>query len=329
MSPLLRHEALIAAAGMRLIVRRPVDLLTVAVLVPILLLIVRSWVASQPDTLLRLHAVGAGAVIASIAGGWLIERCAYHRGDGVLVADAQRPRERWAYALPLFAGAALLGLGGLMAVGIAHPLPWLAGTLLGAIAAFIASYIRGALRRWRPAVMQWLRPLRASVGRGISAQVIVGGALGLLCAMLPLSQSIAAVLAAGIALLGGVLLARVDAEAVRYRALVGHRVWGMIGGYLVPLTAFSAAFAAALIVSPYTAPAAAAAAVYMLVAIFTALRVLAYQCFAARMADWIVGGLLGIVAMLGYGFPPAAPLALVIGAAWLTRRANQRRWLLA
>lgn len=74
---LLRHESKIASAGLRAIARKPLDLLTVVVALPVGLLVMRAWTSGQPQQLLALQAFAVGFLVAFYCAMGLLHRCNY------------------------------------------------------------------------------------------------------------------------------------------------------------------------------------------------------------------------------------------------------------
>lgn len=326
---LLRHELAIAVAGLRFLSHKPIDLLTVLICLPVFIFILQAWTAGQPDQLLQVQAAAIGFFAAFYSARGLLARDAYHRTDGIVARQAQRAGERLGWALPLFGAAVVPGFAYLAIVNAARPMLWLVATLLGAGAAAALSAIARVLRERRPALSPWLRPGHLRSPRAWLALLATGAALGLTCTALPFEAAGLAIAAADVALVAVVALGRVDAMEVQYRTMVGNSSLVIIGTHGLPLLAFFTAFTATLSSAPPWEPSAVAAVLGAAVLVFMAVRVLAYQAFDRRIADWFVTGLFAIAGMAGLMIPPAALVAMLFGVVWLARRAASQRWSIA
>lgn len=326
---LLRHEWKIASAGLGAILRRPLDLLTVLIALPVALLVTRAWTASQPEQLINLQAVAVGFAVAFYCVKALLGRCTYHRTDGILAADAQRLSERLAFALPLFGAAAALGFAYLVIVDAHRPMLWLAGTMLGSMAGFAWAQIARMVFERQSIFLRWLRPRQLRRPRAYTIFVVLGGLLGAAIAVAPFRMPVIMIATAATSLTVGLVLGRIDAATVHYRTMVGHYSWAIVRSHISPLLAFFVPFAAALTLARQWAPPAVAIVLGLAVAVFVALRVLAYQSFHQRIADLFVTGLVAVVAVVGLALPPAAPLVMLFGIVWLARRAASRKWVIA
>lgn len=325
---LLRHELKIASAGLGAIFRKPLDLLTVLIAVPVGLLAIRAWTSTQTEQLIKIQAFAVAFLVAFYCVTGLRRRYDYHRTDGILAAHAQRSVEHLAFALPLFAAATAAGIAYLVMVDAHRPAPWLAGTGLGVAVGLAWAYVSRVLRDRRP-ILLWLRPRYRPRARSHGGLAGVGAASGTACAFLPLDPPAIAIAVTATALIAGVVLGRIDAAATRYRTMMGHSSWAVAGSHVLPLAAFFGAFAATLTLAPKWAPAAVVTVLGLAVTTFVAMRVLAYQSFGQRIADWIVTVLVAAIAMIGLALPPAAPVALLVGLVWLARRAASRTWIIA
>lgn len=326
---LLRHELKIVTAGLGALSRKPIDLLTVVIALPVFLFVLRAWTGNQPEQLLNLQAFAVGFLVAFYCVKALLGRCTYHRTDGILASDAQRPSERLAFALPLFGAAAALGFAYLGILDAPRPTLWLAATMLGGMAGFAWAQIARMLRERQPIVLRWLRPryLRRTWAQPV---LVAGGAIaGMACAILPLKLPALVIATAAISVIVSLVLGRIDASAVRYRTMVGHSSWAIVRSHISPLAAFFVPFAAALTLAPHWAPPAVAGLLGLAVTVFIAMRILAYQSFYPRIADWFVTVLIAVVAMAGLALPPAAPVAMLVSIVWLARRAASQKWLIA
>lgn len=99
-SLLLRHELKIVSAILSKIIRKPSDLVTAIIALPVLLLVWKAWLAGLPDILAAWQTAGLGFLTAFYALRILRDRCAYHREDGALAANSQQVIERVAFAAP-------------------------------------------------------------------------------------------------------------------------------------------------------------------------------------------------------------------------------------
>lgn len=326
---LLRHEWKIASAGLAAVFRKPLDLLTVLIALPVALFVLRAWAASQPEQLLNLQAFAVGFLVAFYCVKALLGRCTYHRTDGILAADAQRRSEQLAFALPLFGLAVALGFAYLVVANAHRPTLWLAGTMLGAIAGFAWAQIARIILERQSIFLRWLRPRQLRRTGAYTTLVVLGCILGAAIAVAPFRMPVIMIATAVISLIVSIVLGRIDASTVYYRTMMGHSSWAIVRSHISPLLTFFVPFATALTLAPHWAPPAVALVLGLAVIVFVALRVLAYQSFHQRIADWFVTVLIAMVAMVGFALPPAAPVAMLFGIVWLARRAASRKWLIA
>lgn len=274
-------------------------------------------------------------------------RRAYHAAwlGGLLVASY----------LPL---ALLYALASHPALAIALAGGWLAA-LAGAAASvawrFMAIRLRRALqRRWLNRPTPQAVPLQAGGRRAgrlmgmamrrqsvfgrttTEAAAIIGGAgaaVGLLafCASRFVSASEAIGFAAGVALVGMLVLSRLSAALTRYLAFVGFAP--LIAG-LAPVPAM-ALFLGSLVLSIgllmpkwIGAAAAVASAVLLLFALIAYVRSLHYRIRSERAADFAIQIEAIAAAMLSFAFAPLAVLFVIARVATLHRDARQATWAL-
>lgn len=325
---LLRHELRIVDAGSRAILRRPLDLATLAIAIPIALYGARSWLADKPDETRLAQAFAVGGLTAFFALRALRKRVAYHRHDGIMAAGAQTRRERLGLILPLLGAAMAFAFTTLVIIEAkAYPV-WLAGSAIGIMAALGWPHVLSCLQRISAHIRRIARVRIPERHAGLAIPM-AGAAFGLLCAALPIDLAMRTGAAAAGVALAGVFLAQIDAAVVRYETMLGHGYTRLFRSRLSPFAHFAFWCALASLVSGNAMTAAVVAVLATAILGFSALRIFAYQVFSQPMADWVVTGMVGLGAMLGLTMPPLAVIALVSGIVWLARRAAAQAWLIA
>lgn len=325
---LVKHDAAIALAAVRGLRGRLIDGLTVLVLVPLLALSARAWLAPLPDALREMGAFAAASVLATLLAKALIERLWFHRTDGALARYAQRPRDGIAYvAVLLLVGitsgvAALAGLGLVDAGGLV--LGVCSGVPAGALVPFVREHIG---RWWRRAAPTRLRSLtRTRLSLASAAALSVG--VGILCVIMPSRFYLDAIAIGIYALAVIVLSAPVDARVVRYMTLVGHRSAALLRHWVPIQLALTWPAALVLLVGQTWVPAGVAAGVAVALPVLTALRIFAYRALSRVVADWAVAIVILASVYGGLTALPLGPIIMVVAIVSLARRGAGARWLL-
>jgi hypothetical protein len=326
---LAKFDAAIATSAVRQISRRVSDGLTLLVVLPLLALFARSWLATLPDDLRELGAFAVASLLATLLAKVLIERLWFHRTDGVLARDAQRPRDGLAYVVPLLLVGIAMGLSTLAMLGLVDPGGMALGVCSGLPVGVLFPFVREHLRRWwRRSAPRHLRSLaRARLPLAKAAALSV--AVGILSLLMPSIHHLDAI-AIGLYGLGVILLtAPVDARVVRYMTLVGHGDTSLLR-YWVPIQlALLWPAALALLMGQAWVPAGVAAVVAVALPVVTALRIFAYRALNRLIADWAVAIVILAAVYAGLPAPPLGPMILVGAIVWLARRGAGARWLLA
>lgn len=313
--------------------RSPRDALTLAVTLPILTLIWRYWAEGLPRAMVMAQALGIGALSAFLALVALTTRCAYHREEGALAAFAQTLAECLRYAVPMWLFVVAAGLCFAAIGNPGNEAFWLAGVITGTLAGLawvafleplvrrIAARIDSIMTGFGPGLRSW--PMLAVAAMAIGAAVAIASVV----AELSLPVTAVGVLVPGI--VASMILGRVDAETVRFRALIGVASWPMIRGQSGRILAAMIALALPLLPVPNRLAGLVPVLLGFAVILFTACRILAYQVFERRIADWVVTAIFGGSGLASLAFPPLGPLVIVGAFAALARRAQLRRWLIA
>lgn len=326
---LLRHDLAIARAAMRAALVRWVDLLTVLLGVPFLLLVARAWVADLPSDRARLVGLAASFLLGFALARVTASRIAYHRSDGVLAAQALQTGKAVRYWLAVVAIGLAIGTMVLLLVGAGGPLHWLLGAAPGFLAGSLSDWLD--TRRSKGTGPAWLsgfwptsvHPLRTAMVLGL----VAAGLLLALAAVLEPPVLAAATLLAGV--LAAALFGSVDAERVRFMALVGHSSLATLGEHSRLLLGFFLPFALILALSFEWLVAGTGLGVGLLSLAIVAMRVLAYRAYRRQLAEWISAMLLGLVAAVAIALPFAAPFVVLAALFWLARRGRRTTWLLA
>ncbi len=300
----LRHDLEIARIALRRTLRRPGDVVTLALFIPLLLLAWRAWAMGLSAPVVMAQSAALGLVLACYGATAVIDRWTYHREDGVLAARAQRPSDALRFALPLWSATVATSLLLSIALFPGQRMAWCAGTVA-----------RAALG------IGWSAP------GGGPAHFIAGASLGIACAVTPLppAATFAAVLAVALAAI--VLLGSVDADVIRFRTMTGDTPWHLVRIHTAPQLMVIIPFAAILAISARWEAASIASLVAVAAALFIAMRVIAYQSFGRRVGDWIVTIFLAASATIALMLPPLAPFAIAGSIAWLARRGAHEAWL--
>ena len=326
---LAKHDAAIALSVLRELRGRVIDGLTLLVLVPLLALFARAWLAGLPDDHRDIGAFAAASLLATLLAKALIERLWFHRIDGVVASYAQRPREGIAFVAPLLLGGIAIGLGALALLGLADPGGMVLGVCSGVPAGLLFPFAREHVRRWwRRLATRHLRSLtRARLSLTRAAALSVGmGIVGLIMTSRFYLDSIAT----GFYTLAVILLtAPVDARVVRYMTLVGHGATSLLRHWLPIQLALLWPAALVLLAGQTWALAGVTAVVAVALPVLTALRIFAYRALSRVIADWAVAILIPVAVLVSLAAPPLGPVIVVGATVWLARRGAGARWLLA
>lgn len=310
-----------------MVLRKPLDFFTVAIAVPLLLLVWRAWAADLPENIAMTQSGGLGFITAFSTVAAVVDRCEYHQQDGALAAFSQRRGECVYFGFVLWAAASASSLLLSLIVTPGHVTIWAAGAVAGSAFGWIwSSVARAILDR----IFLALRRSRLLFGRYSRLPIVLafGGALGLVGAVLPISLPAAVIGGLTVAILGSIIFGRVDAEAVRFRTMLGEGSAHLAWDHLERLLAFLLPFAGGLALGAHWQGGAIVVVITAMAAAFVGMRVLAYQSFTSRIADWVVTGWIAIGAMAGVIVPPFAPLVALWSFIWLVRRARRERWLI-
>lgn len=305
------------------------DGLTLLVLVPLLALFARAWLAALPDDLREMVAFGATSLFATLLAKALIERLWFHRTDGVLARDAQRADDGFAYFVPLALAGAALGLSVLAVLGLVDPTGMVLGVCSGLPAGVLFPFLREHAHRWwrrfAPRGLRSLAHTRLSLAKAAALSVMAG----IVSLALPSTHSLDAI-AIGVYLLGVILLtAPVDARVVRYMTLVGHGGASLLRHWLPVQLALLGPLAIVLLLAQEPVPATLAAITAVALPVVTALRIFAYRAVSRLVADWAVAIVILAAVYAGFTAPPLGPMIISAAIVWLARRGAGARWLLA
>lgn len=325
---LLRHDGAVIAALSRDLIRRRGDLATIVLVVPLLALIARGWVAEMPTERRELIAWGAGFLLAAMLTQSLVERVGFHRTEGAVAHDAQRPAEWSSLVLPLLLAGIVGGLGAIMAIGIALAASWATATGVGIVAGLAMPFTRQRAAAWwrgrrSSAVVGW-PDHRWSLWIGVATGTIVGG----MCALLPDEDHLDAIVVGGYALGVIILTARVDADTVRYMAVVGRSVGSTLRQWLPVQLALLLPVSVVMVIAQRWVPMTVATLAATGLIAVTTVRILAYRAYGRRIADWISTILMAIVGFVTVALPPLAVLLLIAVMIWLLRRGKDSEWVI-
>lgn len=326
---LIKHDVAIALHVLRGLRGRVSDSLTLLVLVPLLALFARASLARLPDDLRELGAFAAALLLAILLAKGLMERLWFHRSEGVLARDAQRPRDGIAYVAPLLIVGMAMGLGVLAALDLVDP----SGTALGlgsglpagVLFPFVREYVRRCWRRAAPKGLRSLTRTRPSMTRAAALSVGVG----ILSLIMP-PKFYLDTIAIGIYSVAVILLtAPVDARVVRYMTLVGHDGLSLCRHWVPIQLALLWPAALVLLAGKAWVPAGVMAVVAVALPVLTALRIFAYRALSRVIADWAVAIVIIAAVYAGLTAPLLGPIIIVGAIVWLARRGAGARWLLA
>lgn len=326
---LAKHDAAIALSVVRELRGRVIDGLTLLVLLPLLALFARAWLAELPDDHRELGAFAAASLLATLLAKALVERLWFHRTDGILASDAQRPREGIAFVAPLLLGGIAMGLGGLALLGLVDPGGMVLGVCSGLPAGLLFPFVREHVRRWwrRFATRHFQSVSRARLSLARAAALSVG--VGILSLIMP-PRFYLDTIAIGIYALAVILLtAPVDARVVRYMTLVGHGGASLLRHWLPIQLALLWPAALVLLAGQAWVPAGVTAVIAVALPVLSALRIFAYRALSRVVADWGVALMIVATVYAGLTAPPLGPVIIVGAIVWLARRGSETRWLLA
>jgi hypothetical protein len=320
---LVRHDGLIVAGTARTTFAGGPDRLIAAAMLAGGLLAVHVWFAGRPWTAALWAAAVAGGGAGFAVGQGLAVRLAYHRLDGLLAADALHPARCRHYILT----GHTVGLASVMVVtAIARPSLLIASVpayAAGSVLAYLVSARDQGDRRAfaGEALRRWLR----HPGAGGAAATILLLALGL-GRSLPAHVFMACVGVVTLLLLTA--LAMVDDAVIRFRLLVGHRPWRIVGDHAQALLVFAGVAVPAGWFVAGRAVAAIIAGLSAAMLLVLAIRILAYCLHGRRLANLLVSILTGLTLLVGYALPASLPLFAIMLLWRLQRRADARRWAL-
>lgn len=326
---LFRYEVAVALAMVRRLSGRARDWLTLIVLVPLLAFIARAWLAALPDGLRDLVAFGAALSIATLLSKALIERIRFHRVDGVLARDAQRPRDGVNYFVPLLFAGIVSGLASLVVLDLADPRNLLLGLCSGLPVGLLLPFVQERVRRW------WRRigPKRLECLAQSRFAMAAAAALSVMCASLvvalPSANHLDTIIVGAFGLTVILLTAPVSDEIVRYMTLMGHTSLSLLRYWLPIQLALLWPLALVLLAAQAWTPATVATLVSLALPIVTALRILAYRAFSRLIADWAVAVVILAAVYAAFTVSPLAPAIIIAAVIWLARRGAGARWLLA
>lgn len=305
------------------------DGLTLVLLVPLLALFARAWLAALADDLRALVAFGATSLLATVLAKALIERLWFHRSEGVLAHYAQRPSDGIAYVLPLMLAGMAMGVSALALLGLVDPRGMVLGVGGGLPPGLLLPFVREQVRRWwrrlAPSGLRSLAHTRLSLAKAAALSVGVG----LVSLALPPTHYGDAI-AVGVYGLGVIVLtAPVDARVVRYMALVGHGGAALLRHWLPLQLALLAPLAIVLLLAQEPVPATGAAIIAAALPVVTALRIFAYRALSRWAADWTVALVILAAVYASLTAPPLGPMIIAAAIVWLARRGAGARWLLA
>jgi hypothetical protein len=326
---LAKHDTAIALSALRGLRGRVVDGLTLLVLVPLLALFGRASLARLPDDLREMGAFAAASLLATLLAKALTERLWFHRSDGVLARDAQRPGDGFAFVMPLLLVGIAVGVAALVALGLvdlgAIGLGVCSGLPAGALFPFLREHVH---RWWRRAAPRRLRSLTLTqLPLARAAALSVG--VGVLSLIMPPSFYLDAIFAGFYAVAVIWLTTPVDARVVRYMALVGHGGASLLRHWVPIQLALTWPAALVLLAAQAWVPAGVMAIVAVALPVLTALRIFAYRAVSRVMADWTVAIVVLAAAYAGLMAPPLGPIIIVSAMVSLARQGAGARWLLA
>lgn len=326
---LAKHDAAIALSVVRGLRTRVIDGLTLLVVVPLLALFARAWLAGLPDDLREMGAFAAASLLAALLAKALIERIWFHRMDGVVARDAQRPSEWIGYIAPLLLAGIAIGLGALGVLGLVDPggtaLGLCSGLPAGVLFPFAREHVRRGWRRYAPRHLRSLAQTRLPLIRAAALSAMVG----VLSLFVPSGHYLDAI-AIGIYVLGVILLtAQVDARVVHYMTLVGHGGASLLRHWLPIQLALVWPAALILLAAQAWVPAIVAVLIAAALPVVTSLRIFAYRALSRVIADWAVAIVILAAVYAGLTAPLLGPMIMVGAIVWLARRGTGARWLLA
>lgn len=308
---------------------RMIDGLTLLVLVPLLALFARAWLAKLPDDHREMGAFAGASLLTALLAKALIERLWFHRTDGILSRDSQRPREWIAFVAPLLLGGIAIGVSALSLLGLVDPGAMALGVCSGLPAGLLFPFVREHVRRWwRRFATRHLRSLtRARLSLARAAALSVGvGIVGLIMTSRFYLDSIAT----GFYALAVILLtAPVDVRVVRYMTLVGHDGASLLRHWLPIQLALLWPAALVLLAGQTWIPAGVTVVAAVALPALTALRIFAYRALSRLAADWAVAIVIIAAVYAGVTAPPIGPVIVFGAIVWLARRGAGARWLLA
>lgn len=326
---LAKHDSAIVLSALRNLRGRVIDGLTLLVLVPLLALFARAWLAGLPDDHRDIVAFAAAPLLAILLAKALIERLWFHRMDGIVASYAQRPREGIAFVTLLLLGGIAIGLGALSLLGFVDPGGMVLGVCSGLPAGLLFPFLREHVRRWwrrvAPKPLLSLSRTRPLLTRAAALSLGVG-----IVSLIMPSRFYLDSIATGCYALAVILLtAPVDARVVRYMTLVGRDGASLLRHWLPIQLALLWPAALVLVAGQTWIPAGVTVVAAVALPALTALRIFAYRALSRLAADWAVAIVIIAAVYAGVTAPPIGPVIVFGAIVWLARRGAGARWLLA
>lgn len=324
---LFRHDGIIAVNTMRSAFAGWWDRLIAAALLVVMVVTLRGWFSDLAWTVAVWAACGGTAILGCGAQRLISARLSFHGFDGLLAADALNPAVRRRYgaawhgvALTALATVVLIARPSLLIVAIPG---YLAGVVVARLVGGVRTpHLGRGGRRTTWLVRSRLHDPSAGVAAALLLIAVLLSARGLG------ERAVLAVAGIATALLGLALTA-VEDRVVRFMAIVGHGSIGTVVRHAKGLLTFAGLSVVSGGVIVGVVAAGLIAAVSLALLLFVALRILAYRLHGKRIADVLVGIVVGLILLVGYAVPVAVPL-VVIAVLWhLYRRGRAKTWSLA
>lgn len=329
-NPLLAHDLAIAASGLRQMVRRPQDMLTMALAGAMAIGLGRASVDMLADEMRPLALMGLAAFAALSLDLALHSRLRYFRYESVLSPVALRVAPGILYRLffHFLAGSALAGLLCLPDLGLFAKV-WLAWWFALLPVQMCLALARLPQVPATSGVFGFLVDLWRSRHAGSGALPVISAAAAIVFASTLFGNRATAPGIASFLTIGLMLwYAPIDHAVVTFERIIGHSPAGSVRARL-RIGFFAASALAITAAAAGNAQLVAAVVVTALaVAAYKILEILLSRVTGRRQVQLTLACLLSIMLATALALPWAAPMLLIAFGGWLAWRAGRTAWML-
>jgi hypothetical protein len=329
-NPLLAHDLAIAAAGLRQMVRRPQDMLTMALAGAMAIGFGRASVDMLADDMRPFLLMGLASFAAISLDLALHSRLRYFRHESVLSPVALRVGPDILYRLffHLLADSVLAGLICLPDLGLFAKV-WVAWWFALLPVQMCLALARLPQIPTTNGVFGFLVDLWRSRHAGSGALSVVSAAAAIVFASALFGSRAIAPGIASLLMIGLMLwYAPIDHAVVTFERIIGHSPASSVRARLRIGFFAASALAIAAVAAGNAQLVAAVVVTALAVAAYKILEILLSRVMGRRQVQLTLACLLSIMLATGVALPWAAALLLIAVAGWLAWRAGRTEWML-